>query len=157
MIQSSKHLKSLLMVSLLLNVFLIGSVVGGLYQWSSHQRTTGTVVQHGLRQTLAQLPEAQRHQLRRMLRETRLKNQPLIVASRQAHLDVIHRLQAPTLDRDALDADLDRARTADITLRTRVDATLADFAASLPADERETLAEAIASRRHNNAPKVMND
>lgn len=157
MIQSSKRLKTLLVVSLLLNVFLIGGVVGGLYQWSSHQPSTGTVVQHGLRQALAQLPDAQRHQLRRMLRETRLKNQTLIVASRQAHLDVIHRLQAPTLNRDALDADLDRARTADITLRTRVDATLADFAASLPADQRETLAEAIASRRHNTAQKVTND
>lgn len=157
MIRSSKRLKTLLVVSLLINVFLIGGVVGGLYQWSSHQRPTGTVVQHGLRQALAKLPDAQQHQLRRMLRETRLKNQPLIVASRQAHLDVIHRLQAPTLNREALDADLERARTADITLRTRVDETLADFAASLPADERETLAEAIASRRHNAAQKVMND
>jgi uncharacterized membrane protein len=157
MIHSSKRLKTLLVVSLLLNVFLFGGVVGGIYQWSSHQRTTGTVVQHGLRQTLAQLPEAQRHQLRRMLRETRLNNQPLIAGSRQAHLDVIHRLQAPTLDRDALDADLDRARTADITLRARVDATLADFAASLPVDDRATLAEAIASRRHPSAPKVRND
>ena len=151
MIQSSKRLKTLLVVSLLLNVFLIGGVGGGLYQWSAHPPPAGAVVQHGLRQALAQLPEAQRHQLRRMLRETRLKNQPLIVASRQAHLDVIHRLQAPKLNRDALDADLDRARTADIALRARVDATLADFADSLPADERETLAEAMASRRRASA------
>lgn len=41
MIQSSKRLKTLLVVSLLLNVFLIGGVVGGLYQWSSHQPSTG--------------------------------------------------------------------------------------------------------------------
>jgi uncharacterized membrane protein len=157
MIQSPKRLKTLLVVSLLANVFLIGGVVGGLYQWSSHPRPAGAVVQHGLRQALAQLPDARRHQLRRMLRETRSENQPLIVASRQAHLDVIHRLQAPTLNRDALDADLDRARTADITLRTRVDATLADFAASLSADERQTLAEAMASRRQGNAQKRMND
>jgi uncharacterized membrane protein len=92
-----------------------------------------------------------------MLRETRQENQPLIVASRQAHRDVMQRLQAPTLDRDALDADLDRARTADITLRTRVDATLADFAASLPADERQKLAQAMTARRQGNTQKVMKD
>lgn len=157
MTQSPKRLKTLLVASLLTNVFLIGGVVGGLYQWSNQPRPAGAVVQHGLRQALAQLPDARRHQLRRMLRQTRSENQPLIVASRQAHLDVIHRLQAPTLNRDALDADLNRARTADITLRTRVDATLAEFAASLPADERQTLADAMASRRQGNAKKVMND
>jgi len=157
MMQSPKRLKTLLVVSLLANVFLIGGVAGGLYQWSNHQRPPGAVVQHGLRQALAQLPEARRHQLRRMLRQTRQENQPLIVASRQAHLDVIQRLKASTLDREALNADLDRARTADITLRTRVDATLADFAASLPADERETLAEAMAARRQSKAGKAMKD
>jgi uncharacterized membrane protein len=157
MIQSPKRLKTLLVVSLLINVFLIGGIIGGLYKWSTHPRPTGAGVQHGLRQALARLPDARRQQLRHMLREIRTENQPLIVASRQAHLDLIHRLQAPTLDRDALDADLDRARTADITLRTRVDATLADFAATLPADERQTLAQALAAPRHTTAQKVLND
>ena len=157
MTQPSKRLKMLLVVSLLVNVFLVGGALGGLYQWSKFQPQPGAVVQHGLRQALAQLPEDRRHQLRRMLRDTRQENQPLIVASRQAHRDVMQRLQAPTLDRDALDADLDRARTADITLRTRFDATLADFAASLPADERQKLAQAMTARRQGNAQKVMKD
>jgi hypothetical protein len=37
MIQSSKRLKTLLVVSLLLNVFLIGGVVGGHYRWGGNQ------------------------------------------------------------------------------------------------------------------------
>ncbi|MFY1663530.1 periplasmic heavy metal sensor [Pseudomonas sp. Pseu.R1] len=157
MIQSPKRLRTLLIASLLGNVFLIGAVAGGVYQWSSHPRAQGAMVQHGLRQALAQLPEARRNQLRHMLRETRAGNQPLIMASREAHQDVVRRLKAPALDRNALDEDLDRARAADITLRTRVDATLADFAASLPADERQTLADAMTARRQGKRASPVND
>lgn len=149
MTPSSGRLRGWLIASLLANVFLIGSVAGGVYQWSSQKRPQVVNVQHGLRQALAQLPEARRHQLRRMLRETHAQNQSLILASRQAHQDVVRRLQGDTLDRNALDQDLDRARTADITLRSRVDSTLADFAASLPADERHALALAMTTRRQS--------
>ncbi|MDD1966465.1 periplasmic heavy metal sensor [Pseudomonas sp. NPDC090203] len=147
MSQAPARFKTLLIASVLTNVFLIGGLAGGWYQWSNRPHPPRSVVQHGLHQALAQLPEARRHQLRRLLRETRAQNQALIVASRQAHADVVQRLQSAALDRDALDADLDRARTADISLRTRVDATLADFAATLPADERQKLAEAMVNRR----------
>ncbi|MFJ5300201.1 periplasmic heavy metal sensor [Pseudomonas sp. NPDC088368] len=157
MSQSPQRLKGLLIASLLANVFLVGGVVGGLYQWSQHPRPVPAVVQHGLRQAMAHLPQERRHQLRQMLRETRADNQPLIMASRDAHRDVIQRLKAPSLDRDALDTDLDRARTADITLRTRVDATLADFAASLPPDQRNVLADAMTARRQGKTDDAIKD
>ncbi|MFW0753911.1 periplasmic heavy metal sensor [Pseudomonas sp. H11T01] len=146
MTQPSKHFKALLAVSLVLNVFLIGGVVGGLYQWHSQAKPALAMPQHGLHQAMAQLPPAKRHQLRQLLRQTRTENQSLILASRQARLDVIRQLQAPTLDRTALDSDLSKAREADITLRAKVDANLADFAATLPADERQTLADSLYER-----------
>lgn len=157
MSQPPHRLKRLLIASLLANVFLLGGVVGGLYQWSQHPRPAPAVVQHGLRQAMAHLPQERRHQLRQMLRETRADNQSLIMASRDAHRDVVQRLKAPSLDRDALDADLDRARTADITLRTRVDATLADFAASLPVEQRQVLADAMTARRQGKAANTAKD
>lgn len=151
------RLKTGLVASLLLNVFLVGGIAGGLFQWSSQKAAPAPVIQPGLGKAIAQLPDARRHQLRQMLRETRKENRPLILASRQAHLAVLQQLQAPELDRKALDTDLDRARNADITLRSRVDATLAEFAASLPPDERRTLAQAMGNRRQLNARALQKD
>lgn len=145
-------LKTLLTASLVLNLFLIGGVAGGLYQWLSHPKPmVGPVVQHGLRQVMVRLPEQRRHELRRLLRETRDESQPLIVAGRQARQDAMRQLRAPALDRDALVADLGRARDADLALRARVETSLADFATTLPADEREQLANALYLRGQDKA------
>ncbi|MGF0237482.1 periplasmic heavy metal sensor [Rhodococcus sp. IEGM1300] len=146
MTQPSKRFKALLVVSLLLNVFLIGGVAGGLYQWHNQAKPMLAMPQHGLRKALVQLPPAKRHQLRQLLRQTRLENQPLIAASRDARLDVIRQLQAPTLDRSALESDMGKAREADINLRAKVDANLAEFASTLPPEERQTLVESMFER-----------
>jgi uncharacterized membrane protein len=147
-----KRFKILLAVSLLLNIFLIGGVAGGLYQWKSHAKPEVAMPQHGLRQALVQLPVARRHELRQLLRQTRTDNQSLIIASRQARLDVVAQLQAPTLDRSALDNDLSKARDADITLRAKVDASLAEFASTLPTNERQALADSLYDRGKAKAP-----
>ncbi|MDE1166695.1 MAG: periplasmic heavy metal sensor [Pseudomonas sp.] len=154
----SKHLKTFLVVSLLLNVFLIGSVGGGLYQWWGQPKpmpaAAGPAVnQRGLRQVLAQLPEARRHELRKLIRQTRNESQPLILAGREARLGVMRQLQASTLDRNALEADLGRAREADSGLRMHVDNTLAEFASTLPQDERQKLAESMYFRGQGNGAK----
>ncbi|KPA94553.1 periplasmic heavy metal sensor, partial [Pseudomonas asplenii] len=85
------------------------------------------VNQHGLRQALMQLPEPRRKQLRQLLRQNQANSQPLVLAGREARQDVIRQLEAPTLDRNALLADLARAREADNSLRVLIDNTLADF------------------------------
>lgn len=144
MTASPKSLKPLLVVSLLLNVFLIGGVGGGLYHWLANARPAETVVNpHGLRQALQQLPEPRRKQLRQLLRQNQANSQPLVMAGREARQDVIHQLEAPTLDRNALLADLGRAREADNSLRLLIDNTLAEFAGSLPLDERQQLGKAL--------------
>lgn len=146
MTQPNKPLKTLLLVSLLLNVFLVGGLAGGLYQWLGHNQAQPLAVaepQHGLRKALVQLPDVSRRQLRQLLRQTRIDSQPLLLAGRQARLDVVERLQQPTLDRNALDADLGRAREADSALRARVETALADFAGSLSLEDRQKLADSL--------------
>nr|WP_178125222.1 MULTISPECIES: periplasmic heavy metal sensor [unclassified Pseudomonas] len=142
---SIRPLKTLLVLSLLLNVFLIGGVAGGLYQWLGHPKPAQAlaVPQHGLRQAMAQMPEERRRQLRQLLRQTRNDNQSLIIAGREARQAVIHQLEANELDRNALDAELGKSREADIALRARVDDALANFAGSLSLQERQQLVDAM--------------
>ena len=144
MTPSPKYLKPLLVVSVLFNVFLIGGVGGGLYHWLANNKPPPAVGnQHGLRQAMVKLPPERRKELRQLLRQNRSDSQPLVLAGREARLDVIKQLEAPTLDREALVSDLGKAREADMALRALVDNTLAQFASTLPRDERQRLVEAL--------------
>jgi len=144
MSQPSKTLKNLLLASLMLNVFLICGIGGGVYHWLVNtQPAMAAVNQHGLRQAMVQLPETRQRELRQLLRRNRADSQPLIMAGRQARQDVIRQLEAPTLDRPALLADLGKAREADVALRSLVDNTLAEFAGTLPQEERRKLVESL--------------
>ena len=141
---SAQSLKPWLLVSVLLNVFLLGAVGGGLYHWRVSAKPVEAVVnQHGLRQAMVKLPQERRRELRQLLRYNRAESQPLIMAGRTARLGVIKQLEAPTLDRDVLVAELAKAREADMALRALVDTTLAQFASTLPQDERQKLVEAL--------------
>jgi len=144
---TARSLKPWLFVSVLLNVFLIGGVGGGLYHWMANARPAEAVVnQHGLRQAMFKLPAERRRELRQLLRHNRDDSQPLIMAGREARLGVIKQLEAPSLDREALVAELAKAREADMALRALVDSTLAQFANTLPQDERQKLVEALYRR-----------
>ncbi|PMV19020.1 MULTISPECIES: periplasmic heavy metal sensor [unclassified Pseudomonas] len=141
---SLKSLKPWLLASALLNVFLIGGVGGGLYHWMASAKPAEAVVnQHGLRQAMIKLPPERRRELRQLLRHNRADSQPLIMAGREARMGVIKQLEAPTLDRDVLVAELAKAREADMALRALVDTTLAQFASTLPREERQKLVEAL--------------
>jgi len=158
MTPSPKYLKPLLVVSVLFNVFLIGGVGGGLYHWLANAKPAEAVVnQHGLRQAMVQLPPARRKELRELLRQNRADSQPLIMAGREARLDVIKQLEAPTLDREALVTELGKAREADVALRALVDNTLAQFAGTLPRDERQKLVEALYMRGQAKSKPVRNN
>lgn len=141
---SVQSLKPWLLVSVLLNVFLIGGVAGGLYHWVAIAKPAEAVVnQHGLRQAMVKLPPERRRELRQLLRHNRADSQPLVMAGREARLGVIKQLEAPTLDRDVLVTELAKAREADMALRALVDSTLAQFASTLPQVERQKLVEAL--------------
>lgn len=142
-----RSLKPWLLVSVLLNVFLIGGVGGGLYHWMSSAKPAEVMVnQHGLRQALFKLPPERRKELRQLLRHNRADSQPLIMAGREARMGVIKQLEAPSLDREALVTELAKAREADAALRALVDTTLAQFASTLPQDERQKLVDALYMR-----------
>jgi uncharacterized membrane protein len=140
---STTRLKTVLIVSLVLNIFLLGAIAGGTYRWVAKQKAEVVAQQRGLRFAAAELPQARREQLREALRQTRRDSLPLIVNARAGRLDVVQALAAPQFDRAALDAALARTREADMAVRARVEATVADFANTLTPDERLKLVDAL--------------
>lgn len=139
-----KYQKPLLITSLMLNVFLIGGIGGGLYHASGNSEPDEyRVSQRGLHQAMVQLPAERRRELRQLLKHNRADSRALITDGRKARLEVIEQLEAPTLDRAALSNSLGKARESDTALRTLVDNTLANFAQTLPQDEREKFAQSI--------------
>ncbi|OCW24210.1 MULTISPECIES: periplasmic heavy metal sensor [Pseudomonas] len=149
-----RSLKPWLFVSVLLNVFLIGGVGGGLYHWMASAKPAQVLVnQHGLRQAMINLPPERRRELRQLLRRNSADSQPLIMAGREARMGVIKQLEAPTLDHEVLVAELAKAREADAALRALVDGTLAQFAGTLPQDERQKLVEALYLRGQERGKK----
>ena len=141
-----KRLKTLLVVSAVLNIFLLGAIGGGTYRWIEKQKADALAQQRGLRFAAAELPQARRDQLRDALRQTRRETLPLILSARSGRIDVVQALQSPQFDRAALDAALARTRDADMAVRARVEGTVADFAATLDAGERMKLVDAL--QRH---------
>jgi len=89
------------------------------------------------------LPSERQDQLREALRQTRRESLQEIIGARSGRLDVVQALAAPQFDRATLDAALARTREADVAVRARVEATVADFAATLTPDERLKLVDAL--------------
>lgn len=139
---SSRTLKTLAAVSLVLNVFLIGSIAGGAYRLFAHQRADAAQ-QRGIRFAAADLSAQRQREWRDALRTTRRESQPLTRAARDARTDIAHLLAAPDFDRRSLDDALARKRDADVALRARIESTVADFAATLTPAERLKLVGAM--------------
>jgi uncharacterized membrane protein len=139
---SPRVLKTLFAVSLVINVFLLGSIAGGAYRYLSHQRAAAEQ-QRGIRFAASDLSPERQQQLREALRRTRRESLPLIRETRQARIELAHVLAAPDFDRASLDAALDRTRQADIAVRARIEGAVADFSATLTPDERLKLVGAM--------------
>ena len=149
----------LLIASLVLNVFLVGTVAGGAYRWVS-TRSAPTVNEtsqpQGLRAAAADLSDDRQRQLREALQRTRQENRPLILEARSGRIDVLHALQAQPFDPAALDAALARTRTADVALRAQLEHSVVQFASDLSFDERAKLIDGMERRgllRHIEAGK----
>ncbi|MEX3932370.1 periplasmic heavy metal sensor [Paraburkholderia phymatum] len=146
---SGRGWKYLLIGSLVLNVFMIGGVAGGAYQWLiTHGRTTVAAQPQprALRFAAQGLSEERQNQFVDALKAARREARTYAREGREERREVLRLLSAPQLDRAALDSALNRTREADIALRTRVEQSVADFAATLSPDERAKFAEGLRER-----------
>jgi uncharacterized membrane protein len=130
--------KILLVVSLVLNVFLIGGIAGGAYQWfAAHGGAAKGPAQHtALRFAADELSTDRQRQFFEALKAARRVGRDYAREGREGRREVLEQLAAPQLDRAALDAALQRTRNADSDLRAQVEGGVADFAATLTPEER---------------------
>ena len=129
--------------SVILNLFLAGALVAGYVTL----RSGGRMIAAGsLRIAGSELPPAERRPFRMALRQTRRSMHPTVLAARAAKAEAAALLRQPTVDQAAVLAALDRARVADMTVRTAVERRAVAYAAGLPPATRAKLADAMTRR-----------
>ncbi|MFM0152434.1 periplasmic heavy metal sensor [Paraburkholderia sediminicola] len=141
--------KIALAASLVLNVFLLGAIVGGAYQWfAAHGVMTPVLAQQrtALRFAAETLPAERQKAFIDGLRNARREGKEFAREGREGRHDVLRLLAAPQFDREALDAALARTREADSSLRAQVEGSVADFAATLSPEERVEFADSLKLR-----------
>lgn len=136
-------LRIVLAVSIVLNLFLAGALIAGYVSLSAGN---GMINAGALRVAGAELPAAVRKPFRQAMRQARRAMRPTIVGGREAKAAAAALLRQPTVDQPAVDAALDRARTADFAVRAAVERRAVTFAATLSRADRGTLADAMQRR-----------
>ncbi|BAV49819.1 hypothetical protein MLTONO_4917 [Mesorhizobium loti] len=134
--------RNLLIASVVLNVFLAGALAGGAVWIKGGKQGQGT----SLEAAGGRLPDQQRTLFRKALREVRQESREIIRDGQRARREAADLLRQPVLDTAALAAALERARNADVTVRTRLEQRIIEFAAAGSAEDRSVLAEGLSRR-----------
>lgn len=142
---SPRKLTLVCVISILINIFLVGATVGGASWLHARQQGGGG---GSIRAAGATLPDDQRREFRRTLGEARREMLAALAAGRQARQQAAVVLRAPTVDPAALDAALAEIRTEDFAVRTHVETRLAAFISTLPPEARAKLADSLVKRPH---------
>lgn len=132
-----------LTLSILLNIFLIAGIAGGVLWLRAAHPMMGA---GSIRIAGAELAGPQRRAFRSALRAARQEARPLAAADRQARGQAAAVMRAPVLDQPALAAALSRVRDADIALRGRIETRAVAFVATLPQADRAKLADGLVRR-----------
>ena len=138
---SDRGLRIALGVSLVVNVFVIGGVAGALYMQT--QKPAAVAANPPLFRACANMASAPPNGFRTMLCAQLPTLRPIQQDSRKAKRQAMELLAAPTFDRAAAGAALDRARADDIKARAQIENAILDYAATLPADKRGHLVDAL--------------
>jgi len=131
-------------VSLALNLFLIGGIVGaGVTGLRPHLPRPEARSGPGMMAAARVLTDAQREAWRAMLREQAQASGPALREARAVRRDAWRRIGEEPMDTQAILAELNRSRTLEQEARTAMDRRMVAFVADLPAGERERVGRAL--------------
>jgi uncharacterized membrane protein len=149
---TDRSLKLALVASLVANIFLAGGAVGAVAIWtlrSKAEPTAGAVgravlgPRRPLRAAADNLAPAQREAFRQALRDARRDAAPSVREGRQQRARLADLLAQPSPDRRQVEAAMAGARAADIAVRGRVEAAVADYAIGLSPRDRAVFVEGL--------------
>lgn len=133
-----------LVISLALNVFLVGAAVGGAYMWhASGPHRSGMSARGGLGVAADTLPVDERKTFRQNLIQVRKEAASDIVAARSGRLKLAQLMLAEPLNRQAIDAQLAAIRQSDMALRAKLEKAVIDFAQTLTPAERKSFVDGL--------------
>ena len=143
---TSRSLRILLVVSLVLNMFLVGGITGAAIMWSQTETKrplNGIGRPARLRQASEELQPDNRRALRQAVRGAVGSVRPQAQRARAARIEAADLLVKSEFDRAAFEAALARARADDLAIRTRLEQSVVGVVATLPVGERKVLAKGL--------------
>ena len=141
----ARRLDLLLAASLLVNVFAVGAIGGGLFMLRHQDGLRSRPAAHlPLRAAGDELPAPDRMRFRHAIRSTLRDSAGLLATARDSRATAAGLFVQPEFDSAAVLAALDRARAADSELRRRLETAAVQVAATLPVEERVFLARGLA-------------
>jgi uncharacterized membrane protein len=141
---AERTLRTALAASVVLNLFAIGAVGAGAVMWLTLGHPPAAGRGRPIRTAADALPPAERAQYLSVFRAAVADTAPLQRVARENRRLAASLFVQPRFDSDAVNAALERARTADLALRTRLETTMVSFAHDLPQADRVILARGLA-------------
>ena len=146
-------LKRWLIVSLVVNVFVVGAVAGGAARWWLAERSVAAAEPpRGLRHAADDLAAEQRRSFLLGLRNARRAVAEPLQTAREGRQEVLRLMREPRFEAEAVAQTLARTRAADIAARERFEAAVVDFASTLSPADRQKLADGLARRSAQTSP-----
>lgn len=144
----SGRLRILLVVSAILNVFLIGIGIG---VYVTGARITPAQAQRrpapNIWRAAEALPPAERDNFHKMLRDKAAEVQPEMKSVRLARREAMALMSQPNYEPTAVAAALDRARQGEMHARAQIDAAYVEYLTRLTPEQRTAMAEAMVRNR----------
>src|SRR4051812_39117108 len=120
---NEKRLKRWLLVSLLLNLFIVAGMAGGAVRWWMTERSGSASAaepqRRGLRYAADELSADQRRTFRLALRDARRSAAEPIEVAKEGREEVLRLMREPQFDDAAFTQALARTREADMASRVR--------------------------------------
>lgn len=140
-----RRLGFVLILSLALNLLVLGAVAGVLTGWSwrgaPHRVSSGSSEDYGLMAFTKQLPSDRRKEVRKTIKEERVTLRPLFIEVDDNRRDAARLLTAEPFDRGAFEAALDRLAESENKLKRSALGIVLKTSDTLSAEERRKLGE----------------